>query len=79
MNLRKQAILYTLGNIIYLIALWLLTVITTQFLGYKATGALTLAMSIGNVIVNVQLYGVRVFQGSDMSFRYVLFSSRLYF
>ena len=70
MNLRKQAILYTLGNIIYLIALWLLTVITTQFLGYKATGALTLAMSIGNVIVNVQLYGVRVFQGSDMSFRY---------
>lgn len=70
MNLRKQAILYTFGNIIYFIALWLLTVITTQFLGYEAAGALTLAMSIGNVIVNVQLYGVRGFQGSDMSFRY---------
>ena len=70
MDLRKQAIFYTFGNIVYLFAIWLLTVITTQLLGYEAVGALTLAMSVGNVIVNVQLYGVRGFQSSDMSFRY---------
>ena len=70
MDLKKQAVPYIIGNIVYLIALWLLTVITTQLLGYEDVGALTLAMTIGNVVVNIQLYGVRGFQGSDMAFHY---------
>ncbi len=70
MNLHKQAIINTLGNVIYLIAIWLLTVIVTRCLGYEAVGKLTLAMTIGNVILMIQNYGVRSFQSSDMSFFY---------
>ena len=70
MDIRMQAMLNAIGNLVYLIALWLLTVITTKMLGYEAAGTLTLAMAIGNIVVNFQLYGVRAFQSSDMSFRY---------
>lgn len=73
MDLKKQGLINTIGNIVYLFALWLLTVITTQVLGYEAIGVLTLAMSIGSVVVNIQLFGVRGYQCSDMAFRYASF------
>lgn len=70
MNVRRQAVINSFGNLVYVAALWLLTVITTQRLGYDAAGYLTLAMTIGNLSAAVQLYGVRAFQSSDMSFEY---------
>ena len=70
MNVKKQAIINAFGNLVYVAALWMLTVITTQRLGYEANGYLTLAMTITNLSVAVQLYGVRSFQSSDMSFEY---------
>ena len=69
MELRKQTIIYTGGNGVYLVALWLLTVITTRLLGYAAAGDLTLAMAVGNVFALMQMYGVRGFQGSDVAFQ----------
>ena len=80
MGVKKQAFLNTFGNMVYLVTLWLLTVITTQLLGYEAVGNLTLAMAIGNIIVLFQSYGVRGFQASDITFVYspdVYFRSRL--
>lgn len=70
MNVKRQALINSFGNLVYVAALWLLTVITTQRLGYEAAGHLTLAMTIGNICVAVQLYGVRAFQSSDMSYEY---------
>ena len=70
MNVKRQALINSFGNLVYVAALWLLTVITTQQLGYEAAGYLTLAMTIANLSVAVQLYGVRAFQSSDMSFEY---------
>lgn len=67
MSIQKQAIINTLGNTIYLIALWLITVITTNVLGYLEVGTLTLAMAVANVIATVQMYGVRGFQSSDIT------------
>ena len=75
MKLRNQAIINTSGNIIYLISLWWLTVITTRVLGYESAGTLILAMSIGNVVAVLQMYAVRVYQSSDMLFK---FSSKDY-
>lgn len=71
MNLRKQALSNTVGNILYLFAIWMLTVITTQFIDYEAVGNLTLAMALGNVFFLIQTYGIRSFQSSDMSFEFV--------
>lgn len=80
MDIKKQAFFNTVGNVVYLLSLWLLTVIATQCLGYKAAGELTLAMTVGNLVILIQLYGVRGFQSSDVSFQYspsVYFRTRL--
>lgn len=70
MSIRKQTIINTVGSIVYFIALWLLTVITTRIQGLEAAGILTLAMAIGSMISMGQNYGVRGYQSSDMSFKY---------
>ncbi len=70
MNFKMQATINTSGNFIYFVAVWSLTVITTNALGYEDAGILTLAMTVGNVIAMIQMYGVRSYQASDMSFRY---------
>lgn len=70
MNLRNQSIINTAGNVTYLAAQWLLTVLTTRQLGYGAAGVLTLAMSVGSVFTFIQLYGVRGFQSSDTAWQY---------
>lgn len=75
MDLKKQTIIHSLGNTVYLLGLWFLTVITTRILGYSSTGVLTLAMSIGNVIATIQVFGARGYQSSDVSFNY---SSKAY-
>ena len=71
MKTNSQALVNSIGSTFYLLALWLLTVIATQLLGYEAVGDLTLAMSIGNIIILFQLYGVRGFQSSDINFKYI--------
>lgn len=55
------------GNIAYLFALWVLTVITTKMAGYDNAGIFTLAMSIGNVFYQLEVYGMQTFQVSDVS------------
>lgn len=69
-KLKEQAFINTIGNTVYLVSLWLLTVITTQFLGYESAGNLTLAMAVGNIVIIVQLFGVRGVQSSDIHFKY---------
>ncbi len=73
--MRERAIIHSLGNTVYLFGLWSLTVITTRILGYSSAGVLTLAMSIGNVIATIQVFGARGYQSSDVSFQH---SSKAY-
>lgn len=70
MNYKKMALLNTVGNIVYLFALWILTVIVTRTIGFTAAGIFSLAMSIGNVFFMIQMYGVRSFQVSDVTGEY---------
>ena len=66
MNYKKQALYNTVGNLIYLFAQWLLTVITTRISGVEAAGVLTLAISIGNIFYFIQMYGMRSYQAADV-------------
>ncbi|MBQ7474635.1 MAG: polysaccharide biosynthesis C-terminal domain-containing protein [Clostridia bacterium] len=66
-KINKKALIYTIGNVAYLFALWLLTVLTTRFSGYESAGVLTLAMSLGNICTFLQMYGMRNYQASDVS------------
>ena len=71
MRLTQQAAWNFIGNLVYLIAIWILTVITTHFLGYEAVGELTLAMAVGNVFYIIQTYGLRPYQSSDVGYDYL--------
>lgn len=66
MNYRKLAFYNTVSNIVYLFALWVLTVIITRIIGFAGAGIFALAMSIGNIFFTFQLYGLRAYQVSDI-------------
>lgn len=66
----KQAFYNTAGNIAYLAAQWLLTVVTTRMGGVGEAGILSYAISVGNLFFFVQMYGMRSYQVSDAGGQY---------
>lgn len=67
MNYKKQALFNSLGNVIYLASLWMLSIIITKTSGYNDAGIFSLAMTIGNVFFAFQMFGMRSYQVSDSS------------
>ncbi len=53
------------GNVVYLIAQWLITVLVTVLGGLEDAGILSLAMSISASFQTLALFGIRSFQVSD--------------
>lgn len=67
----RQVILTLIGNFVYLIAQWALTVVVVRFADdFYAAGILSLAMTIANVFYVVACYGMRAFQVSDIKHEY---------
>ena len=67
----KQAFYSVLGNFVYLLAVWALTVVVVRFsTDFYAAGLLSLAMTISNVFYVVACYGMRAFQVSDINQEY---------
>ena len=67
----KQAFYSVLGNFVYLLAVWALTVVVVRFsTDFYAAGLLSLAMTISNVFYVVACYGMRSFQVSDINQEY---------
>lgn len=67
MNLKKNVIWNTLGNIYYLAAQWLTTVLIIRLTGnYRDSGLYSVAMSLSNVFCIIASYNVRNFQTSDL-------------
>lgn len=70
MNYKKLAFYNTLGNLVYLFAQWLLTVLVVRISGIEAAGIMSLAISAGNIFFFIQSYGMRSFQVSDVKGEY---------
>lgn len=66
-NYKKQIWYNSVGNVVYLICQWLLTVITTRATGVDDAGVIALAMSVGNIFFFIQAWGMRSYQVSDVS------------
>lgn len=67
----KQNMLYnSIGNFIYGISQWLLVVIVTRLNGYEDAGVLSLAIAVVAVLYTISLYGMRVFQATDVLYSY---------
>lgn len=72
----KEILLNSGGNIIYLAAIWLMTVVVARLADYEAAGVFSLAMTITNMFCCISVFGMRPFQVSDVT---VEFSDQVYF
>lgn len=69
-SLAADALYNTVGNIVYLFCLWIITVLVVRLSGYDDAGVLSVAMTTSNVFFVVANYGMRSFQASDVSCEY---------
>ena len=60
----------TLGNIVYLMAQYVLQIVVTRMSGNYAAGLLSTAMTVTNITLSVANYGMRSFQISDLEHKY---------
>lgn len=58
------------GNSLYLMAIWIVTVLVTNISGFEDAGILSIAMSIAATMQTVAMFGVRNFQASDADDEY---------
>ncbi len=70
MDYKKQAFYNTVGNLVYMVGVWLISVLTVRLSGFDDAGIFSLAMSVGNVFYFIAMYGMRSFQASDSLYQY---------
>lgn len=71
MNLKRNLMWNTVGNIYYLAAQWLTTILIIRLTGnYEDAGIYSVAMSLSNIFCIVASYNVRNFQTSDLKNEY---------
>lgn len=70
MNFKKDAIFNTLGNFIYLGALWLMTVLIVRLADYESAGLLAVAMTSANIYISLASYSIRFKYAADIHDEY---------
>lgn len=70
MDYKKQAFYNTAGNLVYMVSIWMISVLTVRLSGFETAGIFSLAMSIGNIFYFFAVYGMRSFQASDSLYQY---------
>ncbi len=71
LSLRANTLWNSVGSVFYQGCQWLLTVLVVKVsAGYADAGTLAYAMTIGNIFSPIAVYGMRVFQVSDVKNRY---------
>lgn len=67
----KQTYLWTaIGGIVYAGSSFLMSMVTTNYLGAAAAGVLALALTIGSQLVTIGYFNIRAFQVSDVLEKY---------
>ena len=80
LSVQKSILWNSVGSLIYLATQWLITILVVRLAGVDAAGNLALAMSVGNLMYSIALFGMRNFQVSDIVEEYrngVYIASRL--
>lgn len=71
LSLRANTIWNMCGSLVYLVCNWLTTVLVVVLSsGYDASGSLTVAMAVGNILSTIVLFRVRPIQVSDIHEQY---------
>lgn len=69
-SVQKSILWNSVGSLIYLVTQWMITILVVRLAGVGAAGNLTLAMSVGNLMYSIALFGMRNFQVSDIAEEY---------
>ena len=69
-KIKKDVIWNLIGQFAYLFGLWLVTVLTTKFIGFEAQGILSLALVAGNICTSFANYYLRLQYASDIHGRF---------
>ena len=69
-NLKKSMIWNAVGNLIYLVSQWIVTVIVTNIGEFRDAGLLSVAMSVSATFQTVAMFGIRNYQVSDVENKY---------
>ncbi len=69
-SLSKDLIWNLTGQFVYLFGLWLITVLTTNLIGYEAQGILALALAASNICSAVASYFLRLQYAADIEERF---------
>lgn len=70
MDLKKDALLNTIGNFSYLGALWLMSVLVVRLGNFEMAGYFSLALTNANIYIALASYTVRLYYAADLSMRY---------
>lgn len=69
-NYKKDAMVNTIANILYLFALWLMTFLTPKIGNFADAGVFTIALSLANICTAISTYNISIFQASDVNKKY---------
>ena len=69
-TIRKDVVWNLIGQFSYLFGLWVITMLTTKFIGFEAQGVLSLALVAGNICTSVANYYLRLQYASDIYGRF---------
>lgn len=70
MNLKKDALLNTIGNFSYLGVLWLMSVLVVRLGDFEKAGYFSLALTTANIYIAFASYTVRLYYAADLSEKY---------
>lgn len=66
-KIAKDMIINTIGNLVYCICQWVMTILVVRFVSYKEAGYLSLAMSTSSTFSTISHFSMRNFQVSDIN------------
>ena len=66
----KNAVYNVAGNIVFLFAQWLMTIVVVRLSGYYDAGTLSIAITLTGIFYIISNYNMRVFQVADIDNRY---------
>ncbi len=69
-TLRRDMLWNSVGNFVYLLSQWLVTVLVARLFDLRGAGILSVAMSLSAVFQSVARFGIRNYQVSDVSRKY---------
>lgn len=69
-SLAKDMMWNSVGNLVYCICQWVITILTVRLCSYEANGYLSLAMTTSSTFSTISLFSMRNFQVSDVHGEY---------